>query len=1247
MNKHMWVTIYFLVCVAIVGAQERTPGDLSASEVVSQTRIALEELTTMEASALADLEAFERSEADLRRAITDANTPLPDPPVALAAVHDADPNRIAEQLRVAEVYGKAWDQRQGRYRAAADALSTLDSLCENLRQTYGPLLDRVDALRPLLIEAQRRLQRGDIAVEDLELQKEMPGVGDWITRSAELVAQREVLLGKVTEMLVRLEEDRRAFAELPEVDPNEAKMVKRIQIALGILAEAEVVVDDQRQTLSGVPEETLPMELKRAADELNARQAALDLVGKKIMTQQEALEAVAAKREALATPQREDITLPPEDEEIREVRRDVELAKRMITYYEQDMGLQADLHQLSGDLLKYVQEADVQHMQFTRQVARVWATLEYAQKLKVQGKLLGWQAPEELSLGAVWGVWRTAQKKAFTHMDWAGRARTMLRDETALDADESLLNKERENLRQAEARLQTEVSYTEFIAEMADLTQTDLLALLGPEGDIAVDSTENQAAMAELQNKITTVMQNCNKVLQVIRVIENPFSRAALRDNTEVFLQQKASLETLPEGQLLPDVQETLVPTAPTDERSFPETLHDSMGKSAVQLAHEESEYLAHEQQFARNFLSYYTNLETALAGLRDTVEQRRELDQAYEDRINQHIRVEKRRYAAARQVRRHLRAGRLTTAQEPNELGHWLNRSDLHAAQDYLRKTRQTNAKFYARAAYEIGRLEKLTEAGRWMKVRAEACTQRVKLVGRPVSLLTSALTPLNDLSEVDRQNLNYDAQEQQVSEDRFAMSLLLPFSRAKARERFETPLETYYLELANTHRVTRDLEDANDAYQAMTRASIQEKSDLEGVGAVFETTLAQRLFDYQMARYIVSVAKFPDQRARLEDAFRKAYGQELPYRLEPHEDDPEEALKLLYSTEARLIGERRLIQGATRLLSKIGLDQEIGWYDTQVARIGTLLDKQDSSEQELSKRIVKLRASYDHFLQANALRGLGIAFIIPVITYLLVRLLRRLAWRLEKRFAHFEGEDSSDRQRRFQTVTKTVSAAISVLIWILALIYIFAQLGLDVTPLIASASVMGFALAFGAQALVKDFFYGFFILIENQFTIGDIVALGGVTGTVEHITLRITVLRDLKGVVHYIPNGSIGQVSNKTQGWSRVVTEISVPHQEDPDHATRILEGVLQEMAQDDTWALDIIEEPTVAGVENVTERSVDIRIMIKTRPGKQWAVAREARRRIKRRFDELGIAMPFPHRIVHHVYPDKELPEQEHQE
>ena len=206
--------------------------------------------------------------------------------------------------------------------------------------------------------------------------------------------------------------------------------------------------------------------------------------------------------------------------------------------------------------------------------------------------------------------------------------------------------------------------------------------------------------------------------------------------------------------------------------------------------------------------------------------------------------------------------------------------------------------------------------------------------------------------------------------------------------------------------------------------------------------------------------------------------------------------------------------------------------------------------------------------------------------------------------------------------------------LIWVLAGIYFLKGAGLDVTPILASASVVGLAVAFGAQALIKGFFYGFFILWENQYTIGDFVDLEHASGTVESISLRITTLRDLEGVVHYVPNGTVGRISNSTQGWSRVLLNVGVSYDTDTDHASGLLKEILDELNTDNRFAHWILEEPVVCGVQELADSSVNIRLLVKTVPGKQWELAREIRRRVKRRFDDEGIEIPFPQRVVHHV-------------
>ena len=163
-------------------------------------------------------------------------------------------------------------------------------------------------------------------------------------------------------------------------------------------------------------------------------------------------------------------------------------------------------------------------------------------------------------------------------------------------------------------------------------------------------------------------------------------------------------------------------------------------------------------------------------------------------------------------------------------------------------------------------------------------------------------------------------------------------------------------------------------------------------------------------------------------------------------------------------------------------------------------------------------------------------------------------------------------------QTVTRAASASISILVWVIAGIYVLTLLGVNVTPIIASASVLGLAVAFGAQAMFKDFFSGFFILLENQYTIGDWVDVGGISGTVERLSIRVTVLRDVAGTVHYIPNGTVNRVSNMTQNWSRVVMDVKIGYKEDVERVRGILQDLGAEMKKVVPWSHRLLEAPVV---------------------------------------------------------------------
>lgn len=221
--------------------------------------------------------------------------------------------------------------------------------------------------------------------------------------------------------------------------------------------------------------------------------------------------------------------------------------------------------------------------------------------------------------------------------------------------------------------------------------------------------------------------------------------------------------------------------------------------------------------------------------------------------------------------------------------------------------------------------------------------------------------------------------------------------------------------------------------------------------------------------------------------------------------------------------------------------------------------------------------------------------------------------------------------RRQRAEAMASLFKSIVTGLITAVFGTMMLSEVGVDIAPIIASAGIVGLALGFGAQSLVKDFLSGVFMIIEDQFGVGDAVDLGEAIGTVEAVTLRITRVRDVNGTVWYVPNGQIVRVGNQSQNWARTVLDISVAYHEDLARVRRVLGEVAHELWEDDDFKGQVIEEPSVWGVQDLAIDGVTVRVVLKTTPGEQWAVAREMRQRIKARFDHEGIEMPFPQRVV----------------
>ncbi|MGH7557733.1 MAG: mechanosensitive ion channel family protein [Gemmatimonadota bacterium] len=260
-------------------------------------------------------------------------------------------------------------------------------------------------------------------------------------------------------------------------------------------------------------------------------------------------------------------------------------------------------------------------------------------------------------------------------------------------------------------------------------------------------------------------------------------------------------------------------------------------------------------------------------------------------------------------------------------------------------------------------------------------------------------------------------------------------------------------------------------------------------------------------------------------------------------------------------------------------------------------------------------------------------VILLVGTGAYLVLRVIRNRISRMPIEV----GPGTSERLQRRKTLASVMTTGGLILILTVTLMMILDTLGLPLGPLLATAGVASLAIGFGAQTLVKDVISGFFILLEDQYAIGDVIETAGVDGVVEEVNLRTTVLRDLHGSVHVVPNGEIRVLSNKTKGWSRAVLEIGVGYGEDPDRVIAVLEAIADEIYEDPVFGTLLMEPPTVPGVEAFGDSAVTIRMMAKTLPLKQWDVARELRRRIKHRFDAEGIEIPFPQRTVWHRAPD----------
>ncbi len=254
----------------------------------------------------------------------------------------------------------------------------------------------------------------------------------------------------------------------------------------------------------------------------------------------------------------------------------------------------------------------------------------------------------------------------------------------------------------------------------------------------------------------------------------------------------------------------------------------------------------------------------------------------------------------------------------------------------------------------------------------------------------------------------------------------------------------------------------------------------------------------------------------------------------------------------------------------------------------------------------------------------------LIAVVAWIALAVTRHLLRLFRERITR--GMDDPEQVKRAETLGRVFRYVAAVVILVIATTLILGELGVAVAPILGAAGVVGLAVGFGAQNLVKDYFAGFFILLENQMRQGDVVEIAGKSGLVEEITLRYVRLRDYDGNVHYVSNSLITTVTNMSRGFAHSVVDIGVAYRENLDEAIQVMRATGAELRADAVFGAKILDELEIAGVERLAESAVILRCRFKVRPLEQWNVRREFLRRLKSAFDARGIEIPFPHLTVY---------------
>lgn len=784
------------------------------------------------------------------------------------------------------------------------------------------------------------------------------------------------------------------------------------------------------------------------------------------------------------------------------------------------------------------------------------------------------------------------------------------------------------------SKLEREKSLAVFVEQVARRDNKELLKLLKE----SMETAEKAAAEAQAASESTVGRrENLAGIIDERRSLEDPFARRLRESRPELRPTILNGLRELggfksPEGA---DSAEG----RPRDSKGDKAKISDPRERRLRQtltLFEDYEQYIKEQIRLAKESVEV----------LKQISEQRRQVLQAKETQRDQLRRV----YGCNEEIQIRLALKMIKSNEIQQKVSESEIRKKLAKTDADLVKKREEIEEFEARKRVEEAALERwtkqLTEPERLLPVFAKL----LKLYLDRKRTLVETKLDYKDLNEFEQKALQDSARDLLEQETVWDEGALTFFSTDRVED-FTSRILVLYREVANSRRKLKRFEEARRLTETMISTLSREEEAIRNVLPNFQASLARftREEELAYARAVASVD--PSKSSELVAAMKTKYDV-LISPIQASKDDVARLTDEVFEWRLLKLAYEGLIERFNKRVSRLGSKSAAGDYKDDLVQF-----QRDS--RELLEESTRMMGGAESSLtgeggsqgEIDQLRGrrynlcvtllsqrIFALVLIPLIAWFVLAVSRRLAARMIKHFEVTQTDgvkiENRDREQRRQTLVAVFGTAWKAVVVVVTIIYLLKQLGVDVTPIVASAGVAGLAVAFGAQNLVKDFFAGFFILLENQYKIGDYVTMGDKSGYVEEITLRMTVLRGKDGDRHFIPNGEVTSVTNKTQVWSGFNLDIGVSYDENPDRVIQVLRQACKTMHGDSIWARAFYSEPVVCGIESFGDSSVDFRIILKTRPGKQWDVARELRRRIKHAFDAEGIEIPFPQRVVHHA-------------